>query len=45
MGRQDTAWETTNKPERSTALVAMELAKHNIDIAVLSETRFMRLEV
>ena len=32
--------ETTNRPERRTALVAMELAKYNIDIAVLSETRF-----
>ena len=32
--------ETTNRPERHTALVAMELAKYNIDIAVLSETRF-----
>ena len=32
--------ETTNRPERRTALIAMELAKYNIDIAVLSETRF-----
>ena len=32
--------ETTNRLERRTALVAMELAKYNIDIAVLSETRF-----
>ena len=32
--------ETTNKPGRRTSLVAMELAKYNIDIAVLSETRF-----
>ena len=32
--------ETTNRPERRTALVAMELAKYNIDIAVLCETRF-----
>ena len=32
--------ETTKRPERRTALVAMELAKYNIDIAVLSETRF-----
>ena len=32
--------ETTIRPERRTALVAMELAKYNIDIAVLSETRF-----
>ena len=32
--------ETTNIPERRTALVAMELAKYNIDIVVLSETRF-----
>ena len=32
--------ETNNIPERRTALVAMELAKCNIDIAVLSETRF-----
>ena len=33
--------ETTNRPERRTALVAMELAKYTIDIAVLSETRFL----
>ena len=32
--------ETTNRPERRTVLVAMELPKYNIDIAVLSETRF-----
>ena len=32
--------ETTNRPESRTALIAMELAKYNIDIAVLSETRF-----
>ena len=32
--------ETTNRPERRTSLVAMELAKNNNDIAVLSETRF-----
>ena len=32
--------ETTNRPERRTTLEAMELAKYNIDIAVLSETRF-----
>ena len=32
--------ETTNRPERRTVLVAMELAKYTIDIAVLSETRF-----
>ena len=32
--------ETTNRPERRISLVAMELAKYNIDIAVLSETRF-----
>ena len=30
----------TNRPERRTALVAMELAKYNIDIAALCETRF-----
>ena len=29
-----------NRPERRTALVAMELAKYNIDIAALCETRF-----
>lgn len=29
----------SNRPERRTALVAMELAKYNIDIAALSETR------
>ena len=32
--------EATNRPERRIALVAMELVKYNIDIAVLSETRF-----
>ena len=32
--------DITNRPERRTALVAMELVKYNIDIAVLSETRF-----
>ena len=32
--------ETTNRPERCTAPVAMELARYNIDIALLSETRF-----
>ena len=32
--------ETTNRPERRRALVAMEPAKYNIDIAVLSATRF-----
>ena len=32
--------ETTNRPESRTTLVAMELAKYNIDIAVLSETGF-----
>ena len=32
--------EATNRPERRTALVATELAKYNIDIVVLSETRF-----
>ena len=32
--------EITNRSERRTALVAMELAKYNIDIVVLSETRF-----
>ena len=30
----------TDRPERRTSLVAMELAKYNIDIAILSETRF-----
>ena len=34
------ARETINRPERCTALVAMELAKYNLDIAVLGETRF-----
>ena len=29
-----------NEPEKRTALVAMELAKYNIDIAALCETRF-----
>ena len=32
--------EGTNRPERRTALVAMEVAKYNIDIAALCETRF-----
>ena len=32
--------DTTNTPERRTSLVSMELAKYNIDIAELSETRF-----
>ena len=32
--------EVANRPERRTALVAMELAKYNIDIAALCETRF-----
>nr|VZI30788.1 unnamed protein product [Spirometra erinaceieuropaei] len=30
----------SNRPERRTALVARELARHNMDIAALSETRF-----
>ena len=32
--------EGTDRPERRTALVAMELEKNRIDIAALSETRF-----
>ena len=32
--------EGANQPERRKALVAMELAKYNIDIAALCETRF-----
>ena len=32
--------EGANRPERRTALVAMELAKYNIDIAALCEIRF-----
>lgn len=32
--------DETNRPERRTALVAMELAKYRIDIAALCETRF-----
>ena len=32
--------EGANRPERRTALVAMELAKYNIDIAALCESRF-----
>ena len=32
--------EGSNRPERRSALVARELAKYNIDIAALSETRF-----
>ncbi|XP_046846769.1 uncharacterized protein LOC124440415 [Xenia sp. Carnegie-2017] len=31
---------STDRPERRTALVARELARYNIDIAALSETRF-----
>ena len=33
--------EGADRPERRTALVAMELAKYNIDIAALCETRFL----
>ena len=32
--------EAADRPERRTAFVAMELAKYNIDIAALCETRF-----
>ena len=32
--------DAANRPERRTAVVAMELAKYNIDIAALRETRF-----
>ena len=32
--------EATDRPERCTVLVAMELAKYNTGIAVLSKTRF-----
>ena len=32
--------DSTTRPERRTALVAHELARYNIDIAALSETRF-----
>ena len=32
--------EGANRPERRTALVAMEVAKYNIDIAAVCETRF-----
>ncbi len=31
--------ETPDRPHRRTALVALELARYNIDIAALSETR------
>ncbi|KAL8592116.1 hypothetical protein ACOMHN_032586 [Nucella lapillus] len=31
--------ETSNQPERSTALIARELARYRIDIAAISETR------
>ena len=34
------AREGANRPERRTTLVVMELAKYNIDIAALCETRF-----
>ena len=41
MERQDTYdRESADRPERRATLVAMELAKYNIDIAVLCETRF-----
>ena len=37
---QDSTWSIgAERPERRTALVALELAKHNIDIAALYETR------
>ena len=32
--------DTSNRPERRTALIAHELTRYNIDIAALSETRF-----
>ena len=32
--------ENVQRPERRTAIVGMELARYNIDIAALSETRF-----
>ncbi|KAL8577656.1 hypothetical protein ACOMHN_060767 [Nucella lapillus] len=31
--------ETSNRPERRTALIARELARYRIDIAAISETR------
>ena len=31
--------DTTDRPERRTALIAMELARYNVDITALSETR------
>ena len=34
--------ETADRPERRTALIAMVLAKYNIDIAALCETRFSK---
>ena len=37
--------EAADRPERDTPLVAMELAKYNIYIAVLNETLSMRLVV
>ena len=33
--------EATDRPERRTALVAMELTKYNIEIAALCETRLL----
>ena len=30
-----------NNPERRTALIAQELARYNVDIVVLGETRFV----
>ena len=33
--------EVTNRPERRTAILARELKRYNIDIAALSETRFL----
>ena len=36
--------EGADRPERRTALVTMELAKYNIDIAALCETRFSEFQ-
>ena len=33
--------KNTNRPERRTALVTKELRRYNVDIAALSETRFL----
>ncbi|VDL86527.1 unnamed protein product [Schistocephalus solidus] len=38
--RHDRWAKPENRPERRTALVALELARYKVDIAALSKTRF-----